>query len=177
MTVGRHATQLDSYFQTSKRDVVTRTGFNDIDIDACKRNVKVQKLLAHINMVSATSNGILGAMSTAAWSSLSDRVGRTRILAMAVVGIAINQLLFLSVLVFPQAMVYTGGSVLFVGPIIDGLLGGNELLTSVYVAYLADVTSVDNITINSAGFTTASAVAAMVTPMVGPFLVAWSGDR
>ncbi|KAL1413843.1 hypothetical protein Q8F55_001627 [Vanrija albida] len=74
-------------------------------------------------------------------------------------------------------MVYTGGSVLYVGPIIDGILGGNELLTSVYTAYMADVTSVDNISINTAGFGVASSLTAMVMPMVGPFLVASTGDR
>lgn len=147
------------------------------DLETCKRSVKVQRRVAHINMVSQFASGLLGAATTAAWSSLSDRVGRCRILTVTVVGQALKELSFLLVLVFPQTMVRTGGSVLDVGPVVDGLLGGEPLLAAVYTAYLADVTSVDNMAINTVGFNTVAAAIAVGAPMVGPALVSASGDR
>ncbi|WOO81701.1 uncharacterized protein LOC62_04G005225 [Vanrija pseudolonga] len=147
------------------------------DLETCKRSVKVQRRVAHINMVSHVASDLLGAATTAAWSSLSDRVGRCRILTVAVVGQALKGLSFLHVLVFPQSMVRTGGSVLYVGPVVDGLLGGEPLLAAVYTAYLADVTSVDNMAINTVGFSTVAAAIAVAAPMIGPALVSASGDR
>lgn len=149
----------------------------DMDLEACKRNVDVQQLLARINMVSQTAGGILGALTVAAWSSFSDRAGRCRVLAFAVLGLTVKELCFYIVLLYPQSMVSTGGAVLYAGPIFDGLFGGTPLLNAVWTAYLADVVPVDRIPINAVGLNAVAAVVAMVFPLVGPFLVKHTSSR
>lgn len=89
----------------------------DIDLDAYKRNVGAQRLIAHINMISQIAGGILGALMTAAMSTLSDRADRCKVLALGMLSMAVRQLCFILVCRHPQSMVSTGGAILCVGPV------------------------------------------------------------
>lgn len=149
----------------------------DIDLETCKRDVNVQQLLARINMVSQIAGGILGALTVAAWSSFSDRAGRCKVLAFAVLGLALKELCFYLVLRNPQSMVSTGGAVLYAGPVIDGLFGGTPLLNAVWTAYLSDVTPIDRLSISTVGLSAVAAVTAMASPLIGPSLVKSSENR
>lgn len=149
----------------------------DIDLDACKRNVGVQRLIAHINMISQIGGGILGALMTAAMSTLSDRAGRCKVLALGMLAITVRQLCFLLVCLHPQSMVRTGGAVLCIGPMLEGLLGGTPLFNAVLAAYITDVISVDKLPMYLVGVMVISSAVMMTVPLVGPFLVEETGNR
>lgn len=128
-------------------------------------------------MVAQTVGGILGALTTSAWSSYSDRAGRCRVTTFAVLGLTLKQLSFFLVLLYPQAVISTGGAVLCAGPIIDGLFGGTSLIDAVWFAALSDVTPVDKIPIYGVGQSAVAGAVAVVFPLVGPFLVRSTGNR
>lgn len=128
-------------------------------------------------MYSETINGFLAALTTAGWASMSDRVGRQKLIALAMLGIFLKDVLFLFVLKFPQAMVATGGSVLYLGAAIVGLTGGGPMANAVMMAYVSDVTTLDTMAVSTVGVETALALVSMVAPLLGPLLVNASGNR
>ncbi|KAI1794596.1 major facilitator superfamily domain-containing protein [Ganoderma leucocontextum] len=114
--------------------------FNEPDQRVCASDPTVQAVVAKLNTVMATSMGILACMTTAWWGSLSDRYGRTRILGCAVVGVLIMDLCFLSTFWFYE-YIPGGYWFLLIGPIFEGILGGQTLINGTIHAYIADCTS------------------------------------
>ncbi|KAH9945899.1 MFS general substrate transporter [Epithele typhae] len=103
----------------------------------CKTDPVVAAGVAKLTTLMTTSGGIIACMTTAWWGSLSDRVGRIRILGCAVIGLLIADLTFLAVFWFYDYL--PGGYwFLMLGPLCEGLLGGRHLLSATVHAYFAD---------------------------------------
>ncbi|KAL1410702.1 hypothetical protein Q8F55_001644 [Vanrija albida] len=170
-------TPLPLALSTASRLWNSTTAIPDVDLEACKHNIDVQRLLSHLNLMMETIHGFLSALTTAYWASLSDRVGRQKIIALAMFGIFIKDAIFLFVLNFPQTMVATGGSVLYLGFIIIGLSGGGPMANAVMMAYVSDVTTLDTMAVSTVGVETVLALVSMIAPLLGPLLVAASGNR
>lgn len=101
--------------------------------------------------------GVLSALTTGYWGSLSDRVGRTKITAVVETGLMLKYVLwsfqtflfiadlylsemcFILVATFPY-LAPGGYRALLIGPTIDGLLGGFSTISATIHAYLSDVT-------------------------------------
>ena len=114
----------------------------------CANEPRVQAAVAQLNMALTLSLGILSCMTAGWWGSvcicpssvvipllttsltaqISDRYGRTKVLGVAVFGLLINDVIFLSTVHFHRVL--PGGYLfLLLGPLIDGLCGG--MLSSV----------------------------------------------
>ncbi|KAI0664635.1 major facilitator superfamily domain-containing protein [Cubamyces menziesii] len=105
----------------------------------CHADPVVSAAVAELNIIMTTAMGILSCMTTAWWGALSDRVGRTRVMSCAVVGILLTDLNFILVYYFYKRL--PGGyQFLVVAPILEGLLGGLSSMSANVHAYMADCT-------------------------------------
>ncbi|KAI0723991.1 MFS general substrate transporter [Cerioporus squamosus] len=109
------------------------------DQRVCQQDPVVQAAVAKLTVIMTTTMGILACMTTAWWGSLSDRYGRTKVLSCAVIGVLIMDMNFLCVFWFYN---YIPGGYWFLvsGPVLEGLLGGQALISATIHAYIADCT-------------------------------------
>ncbi|CAI7601121.1 unnamed protein product [Penicillium pancosmium] len=106
------------------------------ELDNCLGNEHAQTQLSQFLLYREIASGLLGAISTPVLSSLSDRIGRRRILAFTAVGPLIKEILLLLLLWYPDsADVYW----LLVGYAAEGLSGGFIVSMSTSQAYITDL--------------------------------------
>ncbi|CAI7564936.1 unnamed protein product [Penicillium manginii] len=106
------------------------------ELNNCLGNEHAQVQLSQFLLYSEMTSGLLGALSTPILSSLSDRIGRRRILACTAVGPLIKEVLLLFLLWYPDSIdVYW----LLVGYAIEGLSGGLIVSISTSQASIADL--------------------------------------
>ncbi|TBU49115.1 MFS general substrate transporter [Dichomitus squalens] len=118
---------------------VSATFLDEPNQRVCKSDPTVQAAVAQLNTVMTTTMGVLACMTTAWWGSLSDRYGRTRVLGCAVIGVLIQDASFLAAFWFYDHI--PGGYwSLLIGPLVEGCLGGQALISATIHAYIADCT-------------------------------------
>ncbi|KAI0273597.1 major facilitator superfamily domain-containing protein [Gloeopeniophorella convolvens] len=105
----------------------------------CASDPSVQAGLAALLALMATTEGILSCITTAWWGSLSDRYGRTTVLAFNAVGYLIASLMVLAVVLVPES-VPGGYWLLIYGSVLEGFVGGRFTLPTTMQAYLSDCT-------------------------------------
>ncbi|RSH91465.1 hypothetical protein EHS25_009764 [Saitozyma podzolica] len=113
--------------------------YHEIDPRLCKKDPKVQAAAAKLTMMITVTAGLLSALTTGFWGATSDRIGRTKVMSIAVAGFLLNECCFIVVATFPY-LVPGGYRALLVGPAIDGMLGGFSLMSATVHAYISDVT-------------------------------------
>ncbi|KAI0341888.1 MFS general substrate transporter [Trametopsis cervina] len=114
-------------------------GLSDADKKACAKEPRVQAAVAQLDIALMLTIGILSCMTTGWWGSLSDRYGRVKVLSVAVFGILITDVVFISTVHFYKYL--PGGyRFLLVGALLNGLCGGLIALSATIHAYLADCT-------------------------------------
>lgn len=118
---------------------IEEAGPGEIDPRACKKNPATQAAAAKLSMMMTLSMGILSAMTTGFWGAMSDRIGRSRVMGIAILGLVMNDVVLLLTATYPDK-VPGGYRFLIVGPILDGLLGGFSTIQATNHAYLSDVT-------------------------------------
>ncbi|WVQ75612.1 hypothetical protein IAR50_005241 [Cryptococcus sp. DSM 104548] len=149
--------------------------YQEIDPALCKKNPKVQATAAKLTMIMTLTMGILSALTTGFWGQTSDRLGRTKVMAVVELGLLCNELCFVLVASFPY-LAPGGYYALLLGPIIDGSLGGISTITATINAYLSDVTpDGSRVTVFArvhgimmAGFATG--------PVLGSLLISYTGN-
>ncbi|KAF8473108.1 major facilitator superfamily domain-containing protein [Gautieria morchelliformis] len=105
----------------------------------CGQDPEVQAAVAQLMTFMTVSMGILSCITSGWWGQLSDRYGRMVIIRIAASGLLITDLNF--ILVTLAAKRLPGGyRFLFVGPAIDGMLGGMTTLMAGLQAYVSDCT-------------------------------------
>ncbi|KAL1410824.1 hypothetical protein Q8F55_001767 [Vanrija albida] len=114
--------------------------FSEIDPALCKKDPGVQAAAARLLMTLTVMAGLLSAITTGFWASMSDRIGRRKILALCEFGLLLNDACFLVIATYPRIVAQFGFYVLLIGPCLDGLLGGFSTITAAINAYIADVT-------------------------------------
>ncbi|KAG8734089.1 hypothetical protein FRC11_012239 [Ceratobasidium sp. 423] len=103
----------------------------------CTSDPAVQAASAELQTAMTTSMGVLSCLTTGSWSQLSDRIGRTRVLALSVIGIIFTDVAL--ILVAFYADILPGGfRFLIVGSILNGALGGFTTAMAVSYAYVSD---------------------------------------
>ncbi|TYJ58953.1 hypothetical protein B9479_000389 [Cryptococcus floricola] len=149
--------------------------YQEIDPSLCKKNPKVQATAAKLTMIMTLTMGILSALTTGFWGQTSDRLGRTKVMAVVELGLLCNELCFILVATFPY-LAPGGYYALLLGPVIDGSLGGISTITATINAYLSDVTpDGSRVTVFArvhgimmAGFATG--------PVLGSMLISYTGN-
>lgn len=114
--------------------------YSEIDPALCKKDPGVQAAAARLLMTLTVMAGLLSAITTGFWASMSDRIGRRKILALCEFGLLLNDACFLVIATYPRIVAQFGFYVLLIGPCLDGLLGGFSTITAAINAYIADVT-------------------------------------
>lgn len=150
--------------------------FPDIDTDGCKRDVKVQKLSAHIQMGIKLIGGLMSVLAIGYWATLSDRIGRLRVVAVYEFGVLVNEAAFLLVIMCPQIMACAGVSVLFVGPFIEGMLGAFPAASAASSGYITDSASEGSRFAYFAAINGFLMVGNMVGPLLGSITVKLTND-
>ncbi|PFH51761.1 hypothetical protein AMATHDRAFT_40016 [Amanita thiersii Skay4041] len=106
----------------------------------CAADPLIQATVAKFTAAMFASTGILGCLTTAWWGALSDRYGRTRLLAITNIGRLFSDVLLISVAVYIER--FPGGYwFLLVGAILEGILGGMSMIVAAECAYFADTTT------------------------------------
>ncbi|ORX39460.1 major facilitator superfamily domain-containing protein [Kockovaella imperatae] len=113
--------------------------FRAIDPALCKRDPKVQAAAARLTMSMMLVAGILSALTTGYWGQKSDKVGRSKLMSLTTVGLALGELNFVLVASFPY-LAPGGYRALLIGPFLDGLLGGYSTISATVHAYISDTT-------------------------------------
>ncbi|KAJ1309899.1 hypothetical protein OPQ81_006660 [Rhizoctonia solani] len=103
----------------------------------CMSDPGVLAAIAKLQTAMTMIMGILSCLTTGSWSQLSDRIGRTRVLAITAIGFIFTDAVL--ILVSFYADILPGGyRFLIVGNIIDGMLGGWTTAMAVSHAYVSD---------------------------------------
>ncbi|KDR76286.1 hypothetical protein GALMADRAFT_156377 [Galerina marginata CBS 339.88] len=107
----------------------------------CLADPAVQAGAARLQTIMTTTMGLLSALTTGWWGHFGERHGRTRVLAIATLGLFLTDLTFILVSTPSSPLSKHGHNLLLLAPIIEGLLGGWSALQSATSAYLSDCTS------------------------------------
>jgi MFS family permease len=99
--------------------------------------------------------GILSALSTGFWGAVSDRLGRTTVMAVSLIGFAsrwvhansccfttdygVSDIILVVTASYPHRVPF-GYRFILLGPILDGLMGGFSTISATNNAYISDTT-------------------------------------
>ncbi|KAG9049363.1 hypothetical protein FS837_010577 [Tulasnella sp. UAMH 9824] len=109
---------------------------------ACLTDPTVQQYAARLQTVVILIMGTLSALTTGWWGGISDRFGRTRVMAVGLIGYLFTDFMFVIVARNARWLVPFGGHhILVLGPIMEGLAGGFTTVTAAVNSYVSDVTA------------------------------------
>ncbi|KAJ4477211.1 major facilitator superfamily domain-containing protein [Lentinula aciculospora] len=137
----------------------------------CIQDPQVQKEAARIQTILTTTMGFLSAFSTGWWGHFSERHGRTRVLAMATLGLFLTDLTFILVATPGSPLAAHGHKLLVIAPIIEGLLGGWSTLQSATSAYVSDCTSPGSRATIFSRFNGAFFLGFSIGPVIGGWII------
>ncbi|KAF8506172.1 major facilitator superfamily domain-containing protein [Hysterangium stoloniferum] len=142
---------------------------------SCSQDAGIQASVAGFITVMTVASGFLTCVTAGWWGQLSDRIGRTRVMAISSIGILVGDLSFIFV---PQAtgLLPGGYRFLVVGPVISGLLGGMTTAFSTGHAYVSDTTSPETRSRNFALNIGLVMCGAAFGPAFGSSLIRATGD-
>jgi len=149
--------------------------FPDLDTEKCRKDVGVQRLAARIQMGFTLMSGILAVLTTGFWGSVSDRVGRRRIIALGQVGVVLAEMALITIAMKPDILTRLGLWVMFVGPFCFGICGGMSTFNAAVTAYIADGIS-GSIAASFALIIGVIRVGAILGPIAGTFVINATGD-
>ncbi|WVQ94920.1 hypothetical protein IAU59_002006 [Kwoniella sp. CBS 9459] len=152
-----------------------RRPYKEIDPRLCKKDVKVQAAAARLAMIMTTTMGVLAALTTGFWGQTSDKLGRTKVMAMVEIGLLMNELCFIAVATFPY-LVPGGYRFLLLGPTIEGLAGGYSTITATVYAYVSDVTPGGSRVTIFARMSGIFMAGFALGPVLGSMLITWTGN-
>ncbi len=147
----------------------------EIDPRICKKDAKVQAAAAKLQMMMSLCMGLLSALTTTFWGGMSDKWGRTRIMAIAFFGILINDIVLIATASYPY-LVPGGYRFLIVGPVLDGCLGGFSTMTATYLAYISDSTPDGSRARLFARMGGVMMFGLSMGPIVGSWILTYTGD-
>ncbi|GAA6048675.1 hypothetical protein JCM3770_002014 [Rhodotorula araucariae] len=104
----------------------------------CQKSAPVQSAVAQLALVLSLLMGILSSLTTGWWGAFSDRRGRKPVLLLALFGTVMMDTVFLLTVHYHHILSY---NFLFVGPLLDGLVGGFSTAQATVSAYLSDCTT------------------------------------
>ncbi|KIO34617.1 hypothetical protein M407DRAFT_16586 [Tulasnella calospora MUT 4182] len=133
--------------QTTGSVSASRRGHEDKVISrgpskACLTDPTVQQYAARLQTVVILIMGTLSALTTGWWGGISDRLGRTKVMAIGLLGYLFTDFMFVVVARNARWLVPFGGHhILVLGPIMEGLAGGFTTVTAAVNSYVSDVTA------------------------------------
>lgn len=149
--------------------------FPHIDPAACKRDPGVQRAGAHLVMLLTVSTGLLSALTTGLWASVSDRIGRRKVQSVVQFGMFLNDVSLFTIASFPHLITHSY-YLLLLGPILDGILGGYSTATATMYAYISDVTPDGSRASEFGWLATSLTAGSTIGPVLGSTLISTTGN-
>ncbi|KAI0648814.1 MFS general substrate transporter [Trametes meyenii] len=137
----------------------------------CLEDPKVQVGAAKLQTIMTTTMGTLSALTTGWWGGFGERHGRTRVLAVATMGLLMTDLVFILVSTPHSIFAAHGHKLLIISPVIEGLLGGWATLQAATSAYVSDCTSDGSRAHIFSRFTGVFYFGFAIGPIIGAFLI------
>ncbi|KAJ7707662.1 major facilitator superfamily domain-containing protein [Mycena rosella] len=107
----------------------------------CMSDPAVQAGAARLQTSFTVSMGLLSALTTGWWGRFGERHGRTKVLAIASLGLFLTDLIFILASTPSSPLSSHGHVLLVIAPVLEGLFGGWSTLQSAMSAYISDCTS------------------------------------
>jgi len=123
---------------------------------------------AHIVMIVLV--GVLSALTTGWWTSFSDKHGRTKVMAMALIGILFTDVMFIMATNYSRYII-GGHQILVLGPLIEGLLGSYPVMQAAINAYISDSTNEGSRSKVFGRFTGVSCIGVALGPSIGALIL------
>ncbi|KAJ6576516.1 major facilitator superfamily domain-containing protein [Mycena vulgaris] len=137
----------------------------------CLSDPAVQVGAARIQTIFTTTMGLLSALTTGWWGHFGERHGRTKVLAIAVLGLFLTDLIFILASTPSSPLSSHGHKLLLIAPVIEGLLGGWSTVQSATSAYISDCTSSGSRASVFSRFTGVSFLGFGLGPILGGWLI------
>ncbi|KAJ7475891.1 major facilitator superfamily domain-containing protein [Mycena latifolia] len=137
----------------------------------CMSDPAVQAGAARIQTTFTTTMGLLSALTTGWWGQFGERHGRTKVLAIATLGLFLTDLIFILSSTPSSPLSSHGHKLLLIAPVIEGLLGGWSTLASATSAYISDCTSSGSRASVFSRFTGVSFLGFGLGPILGGWLI------
>ncbi|KAH9848455.1 major facilitator superfamily domain-containing protein [Lenzites betulinus] len=137
----------------------------------CLEDPAVQAGAVRLQTMITITMGMLSAITTVWWGNFGERHGRTRVLAIATMGLLMTDLVFILVSTPHSIFAAHGHKFLIISPIIEGLLGGWSTLQAATSAYISDCTSDGSRAHIFSRFTGVFYLGFAVGPTIGAFLI------
>lgn len=142
----------------------------------CRRDVGVQKHAARITMGMTLMSGSLAVLTTGWWGTLSDRIGRCKVMAAGQTGVFLADSAFLVVASHSHVVSTAGEWTMYIGPVLQGFFGGTMAYNVALTAYLADVAGGRSMASYLAMVVGFVRIGAIVGPTLGTLLIKASRD-
>ncbi|KAJ9110259.1 hypothetical protein QFC19_001662 [Naganishia cerealis] len=156
-----------------ERDEEARPG--EIDPRLCKKDPRVQAAAAKLTMTMTLCMGILSALSTGFWGAVSDRMGRTLVMAVTLLGFATSDVILIVTATYPHRVPF-GYRFILLGPLIDGFCGGFSTIQATNNAYLSDTTPDGSRAKVFSRFGGILMIGFSIGPVIGSSLIKATGD-
>ncbi|KAJ7179642.1 major facilitator superfamily-domain-containing protein [Mycena filopes] len=137
----------------------------------CSGDPAVQSGAARIQTTFSITMGLLSALTAGWWGHMGERLGRTRVLAIATFGWFLTDLTFILVSTPSSPLFKHGRTLLLIAPIFEGLLGGWSSLQANTSAYISDCTSSGSRAKTFSRFTGVSFLGFSLGPLIGGWII------
>lgn len=137
----------------------------------CMSDPSVQAGAARLQTMVTTIMGTLSALTTTWWGGFGERYGRTRVMAIATLGLFLTDLMFILLSTPHTIFAKHGHALLIVAPFIEGLLGGWTTLHSATISYISDCTSDGSRAQIFSRFSGVTFLGLAAGPLLGAFLI------
>ncbi|KAL0954450.1 hypothetical protein HGRIS_003426 [Hohenbuehelia grisea] len=137
----------------------------------CPSESEIQAGAAKIQTIVIITMGSLSAISNGWWGHFGERHGRTKVLALATIGLFITDTVFVLVSKTPSLFPVHGDKLLYITAILEGLLGGTSTIQSTTAAYISDCTSAGSRAHIFSRFTGVFFLGISIGPAIGGWLI------
>ena len=139
--------------------------------DRCLSDPRVQAKAARLQTVLMTTMGVLSAFTTSWWGHFGERHGRTRVLAVATLGMVLSDMIYFLVSLPHSPFAQHGFKLLYLAPFAEGFTGGWSTLQAATTAYISDCTSDGSRSYIFSRFTGVFYLGFAIGPTLGAFLI------
>ncbi|KAJ7494774.1 major facilitator superfamily-domain-containing protein [Mycena galericulata] len=126
---------------------------------------------ARIQTMFTITMGLLSALTTGWWGRFGERHGRTKVLAIATLGLFLTDLTFILASTPSTPFSSHGNKLLLIAPAVEGILGGYSTLQSATSAYISDCTSSGSRASVFSRFTGVAFLGFGLGPVIGGWLI------
>ncbi|KDQ15965.1 hypothetical protein BOTBODRAFT_31419 [Botryobasidium botryosum FD-172 SS1] len=136
----------------------------------CLSDPAVQATASKLQTLMIVIVGVLSALTTSWWTTFSDKHGRTKVMAMALIGVLFTDVMFIVATNYSRYII-GGHHILVLGPLLEGLLGSYPVMQAAINAYISDSTNEGSRSKVFGRFTGVSCIGLAIGPSIGSIIL------